>query len=124
VQNQGLGLGFAPIGHVVTVEGVQMQSIDVKLNLTYETGWNWAAVEPFVKEVIDEYFTDLASEWHKVGWIDDPAATLIVRISQLEVRLLSVAGIVDIADTMLDGDTQNIVLGIDSIPVRGVVSDG
>ena len=123
-QNQGIGLGVAPIGHVVTVEGVTGATINIATTLTYEVGWSWAAVEPFVYDAVDSYFVELAAEWDSVNWREDPAATLIVRISQLETRLLALTGILDIWGTKLNGNMQNFTLDPNAIPIRGAVIDG
>lgn len=121
VFNQGVGLGIAPIGHVVTVEGVEGETIDVTTHLTFESGWDWEAIKPYVEQAIDLYFTDLAAEWDTVDWRDDPTATLTVRISQIETRLLGIKGILDVENTTLNGQAQNLPLDVNAIPVRGLV---
>lgn len=114
IQNQGKGVGFAPIGHVVTVEGVSATTININTNITYQEGWTWADIEPYVHKAIDDYFFELASSWENEN-------NLIVRISQIETRILNIAGVVDIEDTTINGQAQNFVLGADNIPVRGEV---
>ncbi len=123
IQNQGLGLGVAPIGHMVTVQGVTDEIVNVATHLTFENGWDWDAVKPYVEQVIDTYFADLAKEWDAVDWRNDPTATLTVRISQIETRILGVAGILDVENTMLNSQFQNLKLHANSIPVRGTVSN-
>lgn len=113
-QNHGEGLGYAPIGHVVTVEGVTETTVNIATNITYQAGWTWEDVKPYAEPEIDKYFSELAQ-----SWADSDA--LIVRISQIETRLLNVAGVVDISGTTIDGAEQNLVLGVDSIPKRGDV---
>jgi len=115
-QNQGLGLGIAPIGHVVTVEPVSETVIDVGLNLMYQETWGWEELRPYVEAAVDKYFHELASEW--AG-----SATPVVRISQIETRLLNVTGIIDVQDTTLNGVPQNLALGADNIPIRGAIAD-
>ncbi len=44
-----------------------------------------------------------------------------MRISQIEYRLLEIEGIFDLKDTTLNGQEVNIVIGRDSVPVRGEV---
>ena len=114
IQNQGKGVGFAPIGHVVTVEGVSATTINISTNITYQEGWTWADIEPYVHKAIDDYFFELASSWENEN-------NLIVRISQIETRILNIAGVVDIENTTINGQAQNFVLGADNIPVRGEV---
>lgn len=116
-QNAGEGLGLAPIGHVVNVVGVQPETVDISLNLTYAAGWNWAAVQSYVVAVVDEYFAELAESWATADF-------LTVRISQIESRILSAcpAMVTDIGGTQINGVEANLVLGADSIPVRGSVN--
>lgn len=113
-QNAGEGLGLAPIGHVVNVTGVTPVSVNITLNLTYASGWNWEAVQSYVEAVIDDYFEELASTWASSDY-------LTVRISQIESRILSgcAAMITDIGGTQINGEEANLVLDADSIPVRG-----
>lgn len=117
VQNAGEGLGLAPIGHVVNVVGVEPETVDITLNLTYAAGWDWAAVQSYVVAVIDDYFAELAESWATADF-------LTVRISQIESRILSAcsAMVTDIGGTQINGVEANLVLGADSIPVRGAVN--
>jgi len=124
VQNQGMGLGVVPIGHVVTVEGVENMVIDIGMQLAFEAGWGWDEVEPFVTTAIDEYFGALAAEWDNVNWREDADATLVARINQIQTRILAVVGILDITNFTFDGSNQNIALPVNSIPVRGSVVNG
>lgn len=116
VQNAGEGIGLAPIGHVVNVVGVTQESVDITLHLTYAAGWGWEAARSYVEAVIDVYFAELAQSWAS-------SAYLTVRISQIESRIISEcsAMIADIGGTQINGTEQNLVLGADSIPVRGAV---
>lgn len=112
--SQGNGVGIAPIGHVVTVLGVEEQRIDITTHISYQTDWQWADVKGKVEDVIDSYFQELNGQW-------DDSENLIIRISQIETRLLNVPGVIDISGTTINGAEQNLVLGKDSIPVRGDV---
>lgn len=114
VEKQGSGTGLAPIGHIVTVEGVRVQKVNVQTNISYKTGWTWEDLKAYAEKAIDGYFNELSK-----SWADNES--LIVRISQLETRLLNVAGVIDIAGTKLNGLEQNLVLDGDCIPVRGDV---
>lgn len=114
VQNKGKGMGIAPIGHVVTVAGVKAERVTIESQMTYTDGWAFLDVLPYVEEIIDRYFQELAQKWEE-------SETTIVRISQLESRLLEIQGIMDIANTKLDGVAANLILDSDSIPVRGDV---
>ena len=119
MQNAGEGLGLAPIGHVVTVAGVTADAVNIELHLTYASGWDWDSTKSYVEAVIDDYFEELARSWASSDF-------LTVRISQIESRILSECSsmITDIGGTKIDGKESNLALDPDSIPTRGVVSDG
>lgn len=112
---QGEGVGLAPMDHIVTVDGVSESTIHIETNITYQDGWTWSDIEQYVTDAIDAYFADLNQLW-----ADQEA--LVVRISQIETRLLGIPGVVDIADTKLNGQQQNIVLHPDAIAKRGDIS--
>lgn len=118
---QGEGVGLAPIDHIVTVFGVNETTINIILNITYQSGWSWNDVETQVKQVIDKYFEELAEEWTQAISYEEDHAGVVVRVSQIETRLLGVDGILDIADTILNGSTSNVALDAESIPKRGDV---
>ena len=115
-QNQGTGAGIAPIGHVVTVVGCSSTTVNIKTKITFQEGWDWEDLKPYVEQTIDEYFKDLASEWDSVD-------NIIVRISQIEIRLLNLTGVLDIADTTINNEEQNLTLEADNIPIRGELTN-
>lgn len=117
VGTQGTGVGLAPIGHVVTVAGVQGTTINVSFSLTFDTGASWASVQTAVKAAIQSYFDELIHTWADTD-------SLIVRVSQIETKVLNVAGVIDITGTKINGQTANISLDADAIPVLGVVTNG
>jgi uncharacterized phage protein gp47/JayE len=113
LQNAGEGVGIAPIGHVVRVEGVQEETVDLGFALYYQRGWSWEDVSGYVTEAINGYFLELAQSWA------DQDEALVVRISQIESRLLDITGILDIANTTINEKAANHTLALDHIPVLG-----
>ena len=118
LEHQGDGLGIAPIDHIVTVVGCGETTVNVQTKLSFQTNWDWEDVKPYVEKTIDDYFKELSAMWETS---DNDG--LIVRISQIETRLLDLEGIIDISDTTLNGDTQNLTIDVDNIPVRGSVTN-
>jgi len=112
--NRGGGDGLPPIGHIVTVETVTETKVDLTFNITYQEGYSFHEVESYITGVIDNYFLELCKTW-------DNNDSLIIRISQLESRLLNVTGVVDVTGTTINGEASNLVLTADAIPVRGTV---
>ncbi|MEH7392388.1 baseplate J/gp47 family protein [Bacillus sp. JJ1474] len=118
---QGEGLGIVPIDHIVTVFGVNETVINITTDITLQDGWIWEDVEPNVLPIIDGYFKELAEQWSQAQTYEEDHAGLIVRISHIETRILGAPGVLDIANTMLNGSQANIALDKESIPKRGVV---
>lgn len=126
IPNQGQGLGVAPIGHTVTVQGVTDSQIDIGLHVSFATG-TYIDYKTDIETVIDAYFAELNKSWQstQIAEIDNCSNTgLVVRISQIESRLLSIEGIVDIEYTTLNGVEENLTLSVDELAIRGVVSHG
>lgn len=115
-QNQGEGIGIAPIGHVVTVAGVTATTLDIDSEFTLQSGYTWLDVKNNVETAIENYFLELNKTW-------DANANLIVRISQIETRLLNVEGIIDIANTKIEDAAQNYTLGENAIASLGEVTN-
>lgn len=115
IGHQGEGVGIAPIGHVVTVVGVQSETVNIVTDITYQEGWDWESAKTYILETIDQYFLELSETW-------DENENLIVRISQLESRLLNCEGVLDISGTTLNGSDANLSLASDAIPIRGNVN--
>lgn len=115
-ENHAEGLGMAPIGHFVTVQGIETTAINIDFTITYQDGWVWEDVKPYAESAVDDYFKELAESWENSS---DP---LVVRISQLETRILTCPGVVDVTGTTINGASSNLVLADDVIPVRGVIN--
>lgn len=117
IGHSGSGVGFAPIGHIVTVVGVRSSAVNIITNITYQTGWNWESAKSYIQSAIDQYFRELNLKWEETE-----NEGLIVRISQLESKILACEGVLDIQGTTLNGSTSNLSLAADEIPVRGTVN--
>ena len=115
VGHGGEGHGLAPIGHIVTVERVESETVDITTDITYKTGWSWDACASHIKNAIDSFFLEMSKEW-------DSTDQLIVRISQLEAKILNCEGVVDITNTKVNGSSSNLYLTAAKIPVRGAIN--
>ena len=114
-QSTGEGDGLAPIGHVVDIQGVREIPIKVSFSITYKEGYSFDVLKESIEQTIDSYFLELAETWAS-------SEHLIVRISQIEARVLLLEGILDISETKINDTSENTTLEIDEIPVRSDVS--
>lgn len=111
---EGTGVGLAPIGHVVTVVGVAEVPVNLSMQVTCQDGWSWEDLRSQAEAVLEEYFLEL-----RKAWADQEE--LVVRVSQIETRMLGITGVLDITGTTINGQAQNLVLDAEQIPVRGDV---
>lgn len=109
-ENAGEGYGLAPIGHVVSVKSAKEVTVTLKTKITFDTGYSWSNLQNSIDTAVQDYLLEL-----RKGWAD--TAYLVVRISQIETRLLSIKGIVDIENTKINGSTDNLTLGKYEVPV-------
>jgi uncharacterized phage protein gp47/JayE len=121
VINSGEGVGIAPIGHHVTVEGVKNSSVAISLTLEFASG-EYESYREAVENAIDEYFLELNKKWQEtqkaeIGKVSNSG--IVIRVSQIESRLLALDGIEDVQHTMLNGSEENLQLDKDELAVRG-----
>lgn len=114
-QETGEGKGLAPIGHVVSVKSASPVAVNVQTNIVFDAGYGWDNLQTPIEEVISNYFLELRQAWQTSPY-------LVIRVSQIETRILTVQGVIDISDTAINGETRNLTLGRYEVPVFGGAS--
>lgn len=114
-RQDGTGAGIAPIGHRVTVDTPDEIDIDVSATFTLQTGYTFADVKDGLEDAISDYLLELRKVWAD-------SETLVVRLTQIEKRMLDVEGIVDISGTTINESASNIELTTYQLPVLGVIT--
>lgn len=115
-ESAGEGYGLAPIGHVVSVKSAKARNVTVETNIIFDEGYGWDNLKDQIEEAVSEYLLELRKAWAE-------STRLVVRISQIETRLIGIKGIVDIGHTKLNGSDENLTLEKDEVPVFGGVGD-
>lgn len=113
---QGKGLGLAPIGHTVTVRTAKESQINILTKITFQEGFLWEKQEDTIIEILQKYMLEIRKDWANVN-------ESIIRISQIETRIMSLPGVIDITDTKINGESSNYILKDVSIPILGVVTN-
>lgn len=112
----GSGSGIAPIGHVVTVRTVDNVEMSISTSITFHGSYSFDTMKSAIEGAIKEYFLEIRKTWATEN-------ESVVRISQIETRILSLTGVVDISNTMINGKASNCVLGVYEVPVLGGVTN-
>lgn len=110
------GIGIAPIGHIVTVDTVEEVMINISTLMTFEETYSFESVKANIMEVISKYLLEIRKQWANQ---DNP----IVRIAQIESRILAIDGIIDIINTQINGSYNNLTLNKYQIPVIGEITN-
>ena len=110
IPNNGKGLGIAPVGHVVTVLGAKDIEITIDTKLVLRRDVTIGQVQEDIERVIKEYLLQLKKQWSE-------EENTIVRISQIEARILNVEGVADIHTTKINNKEENIILGVEEVPI-------
>ncbi len=111
----GEGLGIAPIGHFVTVKGVEPIEINIDTEIDFKIGYTIEDVREYIEEAIEKYIQALCKTWEESDYIT-------IRISHIESNLLNILGIEDIRNTKINSKYENFVLYGDNIPLRGEIN--
>lgn len=117
VEYAGEGYGVAPIGHIVVVRSADPLSIQIRTQLSFNDGYTWSSTKDAIEAALSEYFLDLRKDWNRNDYT-------VVRISQIEAKILAVEGVVDIQNTLMNGTAANMTLGKYQIPIFGGITNG
>lgn len=110
----GEGYGLAPIGHVVSVQNAATIPVSITTTVVFDEGYNWSRLKGQIIKAVEDYLLELRKKWA------DSGAT-VVRISQIESRILNVPGVADLEGTRLNGQEKNLTIGKYEVPVLGGV---
>ena len=114
------GLGVAPIGHIVTVQGTSNVAINIHTSITFEPNFSWPLVKLKVEEVVKNYLLELRKTWALKN--EKVSNNLVVRVSRIEAKILDINGILDIQSTTINGSPNNLQLTEYQIPVWGGIT--
>lgn len=115
VENAGEGVGLAPIGHVVSVKSADPVQVYIKTTVAFNEGYSWSNTKTLIQEAVDSYLLELRKEWAD-------SSNIVVRVSQVETRILGVKGVLDVTNTKINDSENNLALTKYQIPVLGGVS--
>lgn len=108
-ENEGQGLGEAPICHKVKVNPAVARKIKVSMQIEFETGSSYEGLKDEIKNAVNTYLTNLKSKWQD-------SDKLVVRISGIEGEVIKISGIVDAMNCQINGSSGNLVLNEFEVP--------
>ena len=97
-----------------SAEGVNVR---VSTEIVFDEGYSWDNLKDAVEGEVSDYLLEL-----RKAWADEPY--LIVRVSQIDTRILGIKGVVDVGNTTINGSGDNLVLGEYQVPVLDSIWGG
>lgn len=125
IPNHGDGLGVAPIGHIVTVQGVKNSAVRIDLEMQFRGSHSLEDYRSDIESVIDGYFLSLNKAWESTQKVDtgnNYNTGLLVSRAKIESQLLDIDGVIDVLHTKINGVEENLTLDPDALAVRGLVN--
>lgn len=106
------GAGFSPIGHYPTVVSAEEAAVNIAVTLELESGYVFEDVKNSMEQMVERYLEELSGTF-------STESHLTVRRSRLESDFLTITGILDVTEVLINGSASNYVIEGDYIPVRG-----
>lgn len=114
-EQDAMGTGLVPIGHVFTAVGAMPQTVNVVMTVVLEEGYGPSDIEQEVEDIINGYFSEINFE-------EPDFVQTTIRQSVILSRLIGIAAVRDILSLTLNGVDGNIVLEPDEVAQLGTVT--
>lgn len=116
ISSAGDGNGIAPIGHVITIEAVESQVINVSAVVTCDEGYTTEGLSTQINDAVEAYLLELRKKWTTTD-------NIIVRRAAVENAIYNIEGVLDVSDVKFQeaDDSGNITLKKDVIPIKGEI---
>lgn len=123
---QGLGLGLAPIGARVTIASPEAVTVAVEADLTLAAGYTVGQVQGPVEAALESYLLSVRQSWSQNVGNGSAAYAADVYVSRVLAAILTVPGVVNVADVKLGGSSADLSLTetgqTQQVPVLGTVT--
>ena len=106
-QNQGQGIGKAPIGHIVTVAAPTPYNIIIATTVELESGYTLPTLQADIQTAITDYIKEVQQDW-------SDSITLSIYIAKIIAAILSVKGVMNVSTLTLNGQANDITLNVTS----------
>lgn len=122
--NQGTGLGMAPIFHKVHVVTPTEKVIPISFDLQVLNGYTVEQLQPLINEKLEEYFSALRKEW---GVLDTTmhAYNTVIYTARIIVAVSGITGVANISNVRInnqEGDMKLTETGeLQELPILGQV---
>ena len=120
----GKGLGYAPIGHVVTVTGATAYTVNISATIEPSAGYSVAQVTPLIEENLETYLAGLRKKWADATDLNEYSVKIIYE--RVKTVIMDTPGVDNITACEINELEEDIELQEDSakqeLPILGEVT--
>lgn len=114
-EQEGLGAGIAPIGHIVTVKAAEAFNISVSVTLSLNEDYTIEGIKSTIMEKLKSYINNVNKKWEN--------ESIKIYSAQLLVEILNISGINNISLLTINGGSyinvpSNSLAEISSLEVK------
>lgn len=102
-QNQGQGLGKAPIGHVVTVVAPTAYNLSISADISIESSYTLAGLQSEIESAVSNYIRQVQMQWAN-------NTSITIYISRLIGAIINVPGVTNVENLTINGSSSNITI--------------
>ena len=117
IQNQGEGLGIAPIGHTVTVVSPEQLDIDIAATLVLSEGYTIEQLQSSIENEISIYISSVQEKW-------EDSDTLIIYTSKIIAAILEITQVESVSNLTINSQSSDLVINLTGTNVKFPVLDG
>lgn len=103
VQNQGVGLGIAPIGHIVTVAAPTKLPIIVEADIQLDATYTLEGLREPIETSVKNYIREIQTDWSDVE-------ELTIYTSRLIAAILNVKGVTNVENLTINNESYNFTI--------------
>ena len=120
VKTEGQGDGLAPVGHIVSVNSVNLKGVTINIDWLLQNGADEATVTIKANDIIKDYIKEVNAKW-------EDNTSLTISSYQLIARLAEIKEIQDIASLTFGDNTTRIleakedeIFNFETLVIKGV----
>lgn len=111
IQNQGEGIGLAPIGHSVTVVAPTELDIDITATLIIESGYTIEQLQSSIERNIGKYINEVQNQFSDYN-------ILTIYVSRIIASILEVPQVQNVSALTINGESTDLIINLSGTNVK------
>ena len=107
LQNQGQGIGKAPIGHSVTVVAPTSYNLTIEATINIESGYTIEGLQDAIETAIGNYILTVQKQWAD-------SETITIYLSRIIAAIVTVEGVTNVSNLTINGEEEDVTINVTS----------